>query len=266
MTKQTRSHFWYPKRAISLRWETRQHPSGQQGSSNCNCCLGLFIMICSADCCLVDFMWITVIPIIRLFCFPHKTSRLCISYSQSNIQGASITFVPSSYSCNVPNASKRFPDSGTFCWLLRMLASIHLLWNSIPFVIYFCSHCRTRIASRNNPPAKAATQWFPKQYWSHYDLHHSRQRHDLQCTSHVPAHTTPHQTTPHHTTPHPTKLTSQVDCHLNLIFFEWTLLWLFKLTPSLRTITFSTMMMILIPFLETWAIRRAGHLSPPTIY
>ena len=133
-----------------------------------------------------------------------------------------------------------------FCWLLRMLASIYLLWNSIPFVIYSCSHCRTRVASRNNPPAKAATQWFPKQYWNHYDLHHSRQRHDLQCTQHI----------------------QQGWLIVTSIEFilKWAILWLLKLTPSLHPITFSTMMMILIPFLETSAIR-AGHLSPsPTIY
>ena len=100
-----------------------------------------------------------------------------------NIQGASIRFDLSSYSCNVPTSvSKRFT---TFCWLLIMLAFIHLLWNSIPFAIYSCSHCRTRIAIRIcsfHQPTKQQLNVFQNK-WDHYELNHSRQQHDIQCTT-----------------------------------------------------------------------------------
>jgi hypothetical protein len=47
-------------------------------------------------------------------------------------------------------------------------------------------------------------------------------------------------------TPHQQmQLRRQVDCHHTLISSDWTLLWLYRLTPSLYTITFFTMMLIL---------------------
>ena len=123
------------------------------------------------------------------------------------IQGASITFDPSSFSCNVPNVSKWFSSSGMFCWLLHILASIHLLWNSIPFVIYSYSHCRRRFASRIcyfHQARNQQTEWFPKNIW--IIMIYIIFANDITCN--VPC---------SNATLHPTQLKNQVDCHLNLI-------------------------------------------------
>ena len=136
-------------------------------------------------------MWITVIPIINLYCFPNRTSRRCISYSQSKYPRSQ------HHICSLHLIAAMFlmsqNDSQVSWYILLIVAyacshSSSLKLNTL--VIYYHSHCRTRITSRNIPPAKAATEWFPKQYWNHYDLHHLRQQHNLQCTM-FQHHTTP---------------------------------------------------------------------------
>ena len=112
------------------------------------------------------------------------------------------------------NVSKRFPSSGTFCWLLRMIASIHLLWNKIPLVIYSHSHFWTKIASGFVISTSQSSNWMI-----------SKKKKSLWAKSFMP--TTWHSMYYHAPMPHHTQRNWQgrliVISH-TLISSEWTLI------------------------------------------
>ena len=122
-----------------------------------------------------------------------------------------------------------------------LLASTYLQWNSMPFVIYPCSHSRTRIASR------ICSFHQPKQ-----QLNDFQKMKSLWAKSFTP--TTWHSMHYHAPMPHHTQRNWQgrlIVIGHTLISSEW---YPHHCTQS----NFQTMMLILIPFLESPNIP-AGH-------
>ena len=150
------------------------------------------------------------------------------------------------YSCNVPNVSKRFPSfvvhsfDCCICLLPFIFSETQYFSNLLPFTLSNKNHQSEHSTSQSS-------NWMISKTMSESLWSTSFAPTTQLAMYHVPA--------PHHT---------QRNWQVRLIvvsiqfLFEWTLLWLYKMNPSLHTIKISTMMMILIPFLETLAIQ-AGH-------
>ena len=185
---------------------------------------------------LVASMRIMVLPIIKQYCFRHRiSSRWYNSLTfQFSKEPASHLYLPTIATMFLmsqiePQAVVHSVDCCVCVLLCFHSPSLkHNIFCNLLLFTLSIKNCLSDLFF----PVKAATEWFPKKLeeslWAnHYELNHSRQQHDIQCTTMLQCHTSPNAI----------DMAGWLSLYCN---FFWV-----NPLHCIQCITFSTMMLIL---------------------